>query len=168
MSTLDVVLRLPEKYLDFKCDYFLSRTVTDEHGCLLWQGAKASVGYGHTKVDGSWVDIHIFIATCKLVTTIEEREATRGKLVCHKCNVRACINWEHLYFGDKSTNALDAVASGSLQKGETNNFARLTQQEVDEIKHLLKYTDYSQTRIALAYGVTQSNISAIKLGKSWR
>lgn len=34
-------------------------------------------------------------------------EIPDGKIVCHHCDVPPCVNPEHLYIGDRSTNSLD-------------------------------------------------------------
>lgn len=53
------------------------------------------------------------------------------------------------------------------QRGEMNASAKLTAQEVMEIRYLLQEKIMTQGRIAAKYGITQSAVSAIKTGKSW-
>ena len=40
-----------------------------------------------------------------------------GKLVCHKCHNRKCVNPNHLYIGDKRTNAQDMLRNGDGKNG---------------------------------------------------
>lgn len=48
-----------------------------------------------------------------------------------------------------------------------NNIHKLTEQEVKEIKKLLKENKLNQLEIAKKFGVIQQTISSIKLGKLW-
>lgn len=50
--------------------------------------------------------------------------------------------------------------------GEANHMARLTEGDIHEIRRLLA-RGLSQSAIAARFGVAQTNISHIKLGRSW-
>ena len=54
------------------------------------------------------------------------------------------------------------------KKGEEQWYSKLTDEEVIEIKELLKISDITQKQIAELYGVSQSNISIIKCDKGWK
>jgi hypothetical protein len=45
------------------------------------------------------------------------------RLVCHDCDVKACVNPSHLYSGDHATNRADVIA----RSGWTNSFGRRDQ-----------------------------------------
>lgn len=53
------------------------------------------------------------------------------------------------------------------ESGEDHPMAKLTNQQVLEIKHKLKTTTISQYTLAEEYGVTQSLIAEINTGKRW-
>lgn len=53
------------------------------------------------------------------------------------------------------------------QTGEDNNRAKLNEQDVKEILRLLRDTQMSQREIAEMYGVDQTTISDIHLGRNW-
>lgn len=57
----------------------------------------------------------------------------------------------------------------SLQsRGENNNFAKLTEKEVIEIKSLLRTGKYTQIEISKLFNVRNTTINAIKMGKTWK
>lgn len=57
----------------------------------------------------------------------------------------------------------------SLQsRGENNNFAKLTEEEVKEIKKLLKTGDYTQKQIGDMFNVRNTTINAINTGTTWK
>jgi hypothetical protein len=88
-----------------------------------------------------------------------------GMFVLHNCDNPKCVNPNHLFLGTHQDNMDDMVHKNRLPAhyGEDNGAAKLKLKEVMEI-----LTDHrSQQKIASAYGVSQTLISQIKLGKRW-
>jgi hypothetical protein len=52
--------------------------------------------------------------------------------------------------------------------GENNGLAKLTEDEVIQIKRLALAGAFSQRQIARVFGITQSNVCWIKHGRTWR
>jgi len=90
----------------------------------------------------------------------------------HKNGIRDDNRLENLEWGTASENQLDAVKHGTQagfqRKGEEAFHAKLTSKAVKEVKYLLKYSTLYQREIAILYGVEQTQISCIKLGKTWK
>ena len=63
-----------------------------ENGCWLWTAYKDTEGYGRFKVKGMHKTAH------RVAYKLWVGELPDGVLVRHKCNVRACVNPEHLEF----------------------------------------------------------------------
>lgn len=61
-----------------------------ESGCWLWIG-ETQDDYGHMNIDGEDV--------CADKAFWEERYGSipNGQCICHKCNIRYCVNPNHLY-----------------------------------------------------------------------
>src|SRR5579863_135245 len=53
--------------------------------------------------------------------------------VCHKCDVKLCVNPNHLFLGSQAENVADRDRKGRQCKGVRSHSARLTEQQVHEI-----------------------------------
>jgi hypothetical protein len=75
-------------------------------GCHLWLGAVNNDGYGHFSVDGKKVLAHRF-AFARANGSIAD-----GLVIRHTCDVRCCVNEQHLIPGTHADNANDKVVRG--------------------------------------------------------
>lgn len=74
----------------------------------------------------------------------------------HLCRVRSCVNPDHLEPVSRAENC---------QRGAN---AKLTLEDVAEIRRLLKTTDMTQKAIGNLFAVSQSAIWRINVGKTWK
>jgi len=96
-----------------------------------------------------------------------------GLCVCHKCDNRRCINPAHLFLGTQKQNLHDAKQKGRTSPpprnvhlvGERCPWVKLTDNQVCEIRRLLKLGKESQRAIAKTFGVSQTHISEISTSK---
>ena len=86
----------------------------------------------------------------------------------HSCGKghKGCLNPKHLRWATHIENLNDMIAHNTRLYGARNPFAKLTAIDVREIRALRG--TMTQWDIADLYGVGQSCISLILLGKSWR
>jgi Autographiviridae endonuclease len=131
-------------------------------GCWLWQGEVRPDGYGLVSLDGRELRAH------RAAWILFRGEIAPGVVVCHKCDVRACVNPEHLFLGTPADNAQDMLNKGRSPRGESNHNAKLTAEQVSRIKAMLAEDRLYISEIAREFGVTASTIRGIKQGKSWR
>lgn len=123
-------------------------------GCWIWTGAIAQGGYASVWLRGRVVGAH----KAAYLTWIGDIPA--GKNVCHRCDVRCCINPYHLFLGDQFENMRDAALKGRIG----HHCAKLTFEQAQEIRS-------SQGRgvdIARQYGVSQNILCNLRAGRSYR
>lgn len=86
--------------------------------------------------------------------------------VLHKCDIRCCVNPDHLFLGSTATNNADMHAKGRgvTPTGEANGAAKLTSDQVISIR---KDTRFLRV-IAADYGVRLQAIYKIKNRKTWK
>lgn len=94
-----------------------------------------------------------------------------GLFVCHHCDVKNCVNPEHLFIGTNADNMKDMKDKGrhvsAPQFGESNPMAKLTSQAVRKIRALLK-KGQTQKKISKMFGVSRANIWMIKNERTWK
>ena len=89
----------------------------------------------------------------------------KGLSVLHLCDNPGCINPAHLYTGTQQDNINDMIKRGRSAKGEKNGRAKLTGQQVKEMRSNKKD---SQTSLAKKYRVSRRTIFKIKNNRTWR
>lgn len=140
-------------------EYIKERAIIDpQSGCWLWRLALKNDGYG--------------VATAKRKCVRAHRlswELFRGKIpvemnVLHHCDVRHCVNPDHLFLGTHKDNSVDMVNKGRSLFGEKHNQAKLSTKEVIAILT----SKQSHRRLAKEYGVCAGMICHIKAGRNWK
>jgi DNA invertase Pin-like site-specific DNA recombinase len=92
----------------------------------------------------------------------------------HHCDNPVCISTApgHLYEGTQQENVADRHARGRDARnsfpGESNGYAKLTREQVDEIRRRYATGAETQYVIADAFGIDQSHVSLIVRHKIWR
>lgn len=94
-------------------------------------------------------------------------DAIAGKAVRHHCDNPACFRFDHLAIGTWADNNADRDRRHRNRVGESKRDAKLTDDAVRRIRHLIA-AGVPQREIAAGYGVANQQISQIKLGKRWR
>lgn len=133
--------------------------------CILWQGGRGPKGYGSTRFKGVVTGAHR-AAYCGYHNL--ELSDIAGQVVRHKCDVRACVNPEHLVIGTQLDNMHDMSERGRkvVAVGNALPQAKLTPWKVRRIRMLLA-VGHTQADIAELMNTSQPNVSAIKHRKAW-
>jgi hypothetical protein len=95
---------------------------------------------------------------------LDGRPVPRGKYACHECDNPACVRPSHLYVGMPIENTQDMIRRGRLVCGERAKQAKLTEAAVIEIRS----AQGSASALAMRFGVSPSNVHAIRARKTWR
>lgn len=131
-------------------------------GCWLWVGCSMANGYGR-----------IGAGSPNPATILAHRAAYEayvgpipdGMQVCHRCDVRACINPAHLFLGTGSDNMQDMQRKGRGQRGENVKFAKLSPADIKAIRN----NDHlPAARLAREYGVSTEHVIRILRRKTWK
>lgn len=92
--------------------------------------------------------------------------------ILHRCDLRSCVNPDHLFLGSQSDNVQDMmskkrnVAKGL--NGELNPMAKLTLEDVEKMKNIRQSTGMSFKNIAEIMRISTMTAYRACTGKSWR
>ncbi len=91
-------------------------------------------------------------------------------LVCHSCDVTACVNPSHLFLGTNLENMKDRNSKNRQARpiGELQGAHKLIEDEIVEIRKLYSSGNYTQTELAKMFNVDQTNISCIVNFLTWK
>ncbi len=135
--------------------------------CLIWTGSKNTQGYGKLIVKGKMILAHRFAYCVAVGLTLKEIE---DLVIRHRCDNPSCINPTHLETGTPMDNVMDRVARGRSASGECNGHSKLTAEQVEEIiaTYIPRHPEFGGTALGKKFGVRQTTISKIILGKRWK
>ncbi len=132
-----------------------------EAGCWIWIGELCDLGYGVMRVKGKVCKAHRVSYEFHSGMLIPE-----GMKILHRCDVRCCINPDHLFVGTQLDNIRDMDAKGRRKSllGTDNGRAKLTEQQVLEIRA----SPLGCEATGKIYGVSRSAVNAIKIRRIWK
>lgn len=127
-------------------------------GCWLWTGSWSSNGYGRAEKQ----------LAHRLSWQFYRGEIPLNKEVCHSCDVRQCVNPEHLFVGTHSENMLDALRKGRLRLPNRTGAAILNETRVRELRAVADSTGASFCALGRRFGISSNTARYAVLGVTWR
>lgn len=147
-------------------DRFESKVYRDPMcGCWLWTGAAKENGYGAFSFRGRCSYAH------RVSFQMHHGPIPLGMHVCHRCDTPACVNPAHLFLGTAKENYADMRRKGR-GKGPALGSAhtpacKLTAKQAKEIIQQRR-AGGSLKAIAARFSVSDSTVSMVARGKTWR
>jgi hypothetical protein len=131
-----------------------------EAGCWVWMGSTQVRGYGE-----------IISNNRKHLAHRASYEAFVGKIpkgmyVCHACDNVACVNPNHLFLGTQKQNLQDMANKGRSTRGVKNPMAKLTEEQVKEIKQGFA-EGKTDVELSMQFNISRSTIYGIRNRRLW-
>ena len=138
--------------------FYLNVFTCPASGCWLWTGAIREDGYGQFCRKG--FDRFAHRASWK----IHKGEIPSGRFICHHCDVRSCVNPNHLFEGGPADNSADMARKGRSAKGEKQGAAKLTEGDVFRIRS----SALPQYVLAAMFRVSRACIQDVLRRHTWQ
>lgn len=137
--------------------------------CWPVSGCRTSYGYGQItrgrRGEGK-TTTHRVALELKLARSLGPDE-----VACHSCDNPPCCNPRHLFAGGAQANVDDKIAKGravyGVSRGERNGFAKLTADQVAEIRRRCTGRVGEQKALAAEFGVSTSTVHLIVRNLRW-
>jgi len=133
--------------------------------CWEWNASKDVKGYGMFRpVFGRSME-HAHRTSWKLVNG----NIPVDMMVLHICDNPACVRPDHLWLGNNQDNMTDMVSKNRSKgaAGEKNSHAKLSVDNVREIRMLVSKQHRSYANIAKIFGITPTQARKVSTGKAW-
>jgi DNA-binding CsgD family transcriptional regulator len=135
--------------------------------CWIWTGYRNNKGYGRIGHLLEKVYVH------RLSYELHYGSIPKRLNVCHRCDVPACVNPQHLFLVTQMDNMRDCASKGRngahqrpdrVLRGERHGMSKLTDAQRIEVMDRIR-SGMTCISIARAFGVSASTVSLLKRGK---
>lgn len=132
--------------------------------CWLWTAAKGRGGYGVFQLDGKAQRAH------RVAYVLAGKKLPKRKILLHKCDVRACVRPSHLRPGTQLDNVRDCIekgrrgrpVSGRSYAGENNPNAKLSNEQIDELRRRVRAGGETLAALGREFGVTPERCAQLR------
>lgn len=152
--------------------------------CWIWESSKNRKGYGTFNVGRRNLKAHR-IAWIISHGPIPHDGSAHGICVCHRCDVRDCVNPAHLFLGTNAQNMADMIQKGRdnkargdshrarmhpelMPRGEAHGRALITAAQVLEIRSLYSAGGITMKELGNRFGLAKSSINNIIKRNNWK
>lgn len=132
--------------------------------CWEWQGPKHKNGYGFDRDRRHFGQYYPH----RVAYIFANGPVPDGLHVLHRCDNPLCCNPAHLFAGTNDDNIADKVAKQRQPRGETHGVAKLSSEQVAEIRQRYAQGDIFMRELAEQYGVSRGTISSVIRRVNWQ
>lgn len=137
---------------------FITKVAFAGSDCWYWYGAMHKLGYGLMNALGE-------SKAHRISWRLHKGEIPDGLFVLHKCDVRNCVNPDHLFLGTQTDNMRDMVNKNRHRKtgpkGEDNCRSKLTNMEAQSIREEFATGVITQAELSRKYNLSPMTISRL-------
>lgn len=134
--------------------------------CWPWTGQKTPLGYGHIMYLNK-----LRIATRIMWELVHGYEPV-GLEMCHKCDNPPCVNPNHIFAAIHKEHFRDALRrgrdSGMFKAGTQHRLAKLTAEDVKQIRSLYVPFEFGCRKLAKRFNVSDETIRRIVINDSYK
>lgn len=144
---------------------FFEKIAYGASDCWYWVATTDQSGYGLINAMGE-------TRAHRLSWRLLKGNIPNGMSVLHKCDVRGCVNPEHLFLGTQLDNMRDCKQKGRIKPpkgrcGQRNPMSRLTEDNVQAIRSEYSAGGISQKKLAIKYKVAVMTVNQAIRRISW-
>lgn len=163
-------VNLSERQLSYYWNKIRFIGASDEE-CWDWIGALNAQGYGNWWASGKYLRaprVAYFLANGAYPDRLH---------ICHHCDRPACCNPRHLFIGTHTDNMQDCAQKGrngsttrpeSRPRGARVNTAKLTEDQVREIRKIFALGGITKSALARRFGIDWTACDWVIQRRSWR
>jgi len=145
-------------------DRFNQKWEEDNNGCWIWQAYLHKSGYGVQTINNEPLYAH------RVSHRIHKGGIPEDKYVLHNCDVKECVNPEHLYLGTQKENVQDAIERGNFVEAQNSgeeNARKLTWDDVNMIRYYYENDIFTGYELTDMYPVSEAFIYEILNYNVW-
>jgi hypothetical protein len=143
---------------------FIEGLAFDTSDCWYWRGAHTKLGYGILAAKGEK-------RAHRVAWVLWNGPIPDGMHVLHHCDVRCCVNPEHLFLGTHTENMRDMTRKKRGKQpalsGECSPVRKLHQSHVNAIRAEYAKGQITQSELAQKYFVSPMTINRVVNLKTW-
>lgn len=134
--------------------------------CWFWDGCIDEIGYGRLgKYDGE-------NKAHRISWKLFKGEIPKGMKVLHSCDIRCCVNPDHLFLGTQKDNVRDMMSKKrdrfcKPRKGELNSLSKLTDKKVLAMRCMYELEDISFKSLAERFGISTMTAYRAVTKQAW-